>query len=227
MLGTIDPQRVCAVVLAGGRGSRMGGIDKGLQHFRGQPLAWHALQRLKNQTPGAPGLIAINANRNAPDYAAWGHPVWPDADEPASSPANVQFAGPLAGFLSALQHSQQAASAFDYVLTVPCDSPLFPLDLLERLSTALVQNRTRIALASAPEPDPHGKPVLRPQPVFCLMRADLGPSLADFMAGGGRKIGTWTAQHAAIAVAFGPDGYDPRSFANANTLDQLHELEQQ
>lgn len=213
----MDPKSVCAVVLAGGRGSRMGGVDKGLQTFNGKPLAWHAVQRLQCQTLGAPGLIAINANRNLADYAAWGQPVWPDT--------LADFAGPLAGFETALQHCQQPPTAYEYLLTVPCDSPLFPLDLLERLASGLAASQADMALATAPEPDRHGVVRLRAQPVFCLMRTTLHAKLSAYLAEGGRKIHAWTDLHQAVEVPFDQPGDDPRAFANTNTPEQLDQLE--
>lgn len=210
----IAPASVCAVVLAGGRATRMGGIDKGLQPYRGQPLVQTALQRLRQQSAGAPGLLAINANRNQAQYQALQVPVWAD-----SVP---DFAGPLAGFLVAMQQCQ---GRYGHVLSVPCDSPLFPLDLLARLSAAMLAERAEIAMALAPDADEGGAAVLRPQPVFCLMRSDLADSLQRFLASGGRKIGAWTASHRQTKVAFNRAGDDPRAFANANTLQQLHDLE--
>lgn len=209
----IAASAVCAVVLAGGRATRMGGLDKGLQVFQGQPLAATALQRLRLQSGGAPGLMAINANRNQAEYAALGVPVWSD-----SVP---DFVGPLAGFLVAMQQCQ---GRFDYVLSVPCDSPLFPLDLLQRLSAALVAEQAEIAMALAPDAQEDGSTVLRPQPVFCLMRSSLGVSLQRFIDDGGRKIGAWTASHKQVKVPFNTPA-DLRAFANANTLDELHALE--
>jgi molybdopterin-guanine dinucleotide biosynthesis protein A len=211
---TLEASAVCAIVLAGGRATRMGGLDKGLQMFHRQSLAGIAVDRLRLQSPAAPGLIAINANRNLAAYATLEVPVWTD-----SVP---DFAGPLAGFLSALQQCQ---GRFDYVLSVPCDSPLFPLDLLARLSASLVTEKADIAMALAPDLQADGSAILRPQPVFCLMRSHLVESLQAFIDGGGRKIGAWTASHRQTRVAFNAPGDDPRAFANANTLDELHDLE--
>lgn len=215
---SIHPENICAVVLAGGRGTRMGGVDKGLQDFKGRPLAWHAVQRLQTQTGGAPGLIAINANRNLQAYTAWGQPVWPDTLD--------DFAGPLAGFQTALRHSQQQNVPFEYLLTVPCDSPLFPLNLLERLTLGLSATQADIALATVPETDREGVTALRAQPVFCLMRTTVQASLVDYLASGGRKIAAWTALHPLVEVPFDAPQDNPRDFANANTLAQLHQLEQ-
>lgn len=218
MYSKISPERVGAVILAGGRGARMGGVDKGLQMFRGQPLIAHALARLRGQTWGAPGVIGINANRNIALYAEHGLPVWPDALQ--------DFAGPLAGFLTALEHCAQTQDKPDYLLIVPCDSPLFPLDLLERLAVALEDGHADISMASAPEVQDDRSLRVRSQPVFCLLRTNLHSSLRDFIATGGRKIDTWTGQHRQVTVAFDRPQDDPKAFHNTNTLTELQQLEQ-
>ena len=117
----ISPQHVTGLVLAGGRGTRMGGVDKGLQLFEGNPLALHALRRLQPQVAG----VAVNANRNLPAYEAFDAPVWPDG--------LADYPGPLAGFLSGLSHCPTP-----WLLTIPCDTPRFPTDLAERMIEALV-----------------------------------------------------------------------------------------
>ena len=119
----IEQNQITGIVLAGGRGSRMGGTDKGLQNFNGTPLALHALLRLQMQDGGLVGDQMINANRNLAAYEAFGVPVWPDGI--------TDFPGPLGGFLTGLERCETP-----YLLTVPCDSPRFPLDLLERLAQA-------------------------------------------------------------------------------------------
>ena len=219
-----DPKSVCTVVLAGGMGSRMGGVDKGLQLLAGEPLARHCVQRLQAQSGGAPGLIAINANRNAEVYAAWSCPVWADDID--------GFAGPLAGFQTALQHcsgaSTQASAplgGYRYLLTVACDTPRFPLDLLARLMQALEHEGADIAVAGAPEQGPGGAWSLRAQPVFCLLRTSLAGSLNAFLTAGGRKVDAWTAQHRTVTVAFDQPQDDALAFFNANTLDELGRLE--
>ena len=201
---------ITGMVLAGGRGSRMGGVDKGIQPFGGKPLALFTLERLR--ASGGVGALAVNANRHLDVYAAFGVPVWPDA--------KTDYAGPLAGFLTGLNHCQTP-----YLLTVPCDTPLFPLDLARRLAHALAIEEADIALASAREPDASGQPQMHVQPVFCLMRTSLLPSLAAFMATGGRKVGDWAAQHRTALACFDKAGDHPQAFANANTLAELHQLE--
>ncbi len=202
------PHDTTALILAGGRGSRMGGADKGLQNFNGTPLALHTLMRLQMQQGGLVGEVLINANRNIAAYESFGVPVWPD-----SLP---DFAGPLAGFMAGLEHC-----ATPWLLTVPCDTPLFPLDLAARLAEAAARERADIAMAAAREEDGQ----LRTQPVFCLLRAELLESLVDFTQAGGRKIDRWTAQHKTVVVPFDRPDDDPRAFFNANTLADLHSLE--
>ncbi|MCX8516684.1 MAG: NTP transferase domain-containing protein, partial [Rhodoferax sp.] len=138
------------------------------------------------------------------------------------------FAGPLAGFLCALRQCQ---SSHPYLLTVPCDSPLFPLDLLQRLGQSLLQSKPGntpgydIAMASAPDATQPAASAIYPQPVFCLLRTTLADSLQAFLDSGGRKIGVWAASQRLTRVAFNQAADDPRAFANANTLDDLHLLE--
>lgn len=218
----IQPPSICAVVLAGGRGSRMGGVDKGLQRFQGQALALRAVQRLQAQTLGRPGLIAINANRHLDDYAAWGFAVWPDA-LPRPLP---EFSGPLGGILSALEQCQTAPRAFDYLLVVPCDSPHFPLQLLERLAQGLEQVPADLAVAAVPESCGNQAAELRTQPVFCLMRCGLRDSLRAYLAQGGRKIDTWIRQQHHVLVRFDAPLDATHAFANANSLQELKALEQ-
>ena len=192
---TISPEQISGLVLAGGRGSRMGGVDKGLQNFRGLPLALQAMLRLGPQV----GHVMINANRNLGAYESFGAPVWPDA--------LPDFAGPLAGFLTGFEHCETP-----YLVTVPCDTPLFPSTLVEQLAQALETAGADIAMACAGG---------RGQPVFCLMKSSLMESLVRYTQGGGRKIDHWTAQHRCIEVPFD----DEPAFFNANTLEELRQLE--
>lgn len=199
---------ITALILAGGRGTRMGGVDKGLQHFNGTPLALHAALRLQQQQGGPLGEVMINANRNLAAYEAFGVPVWPDG--------LADYAGPLAGFLSGLERCETP-----YLVTVPCDTPLFPLDLVQRLALGLERAGAQIAMASAPEQDGN----LHAQPVFSLMPRDCQESLVRFTSLGGRKIDQWTALHTTVLVPFDAPGDDPQAFYNANTLQELHALE--
>ena len=204
----INAHDITALVLAGGRGTRMGGVDKGLQTFNGTPLALHKLLRLQMQQGGLIGEVMINANRNLAAYEAFGAPVWPD-----SMP---DYAGPLAGFMTGLERCETP-----FLMTVPCDTPLFPPDLAVRLADALGRENADIAMAAAREEDGQ----LRPPPVFCLLRAELLESLVAFTHEGGRKIDRWTAMHKTVTVPFDQPDDDPRAFFNANTLAELHSLE--
>ena len=193
------PQDITGIVLAGGRGSRMGGVDKGLQPYLGQPLALHALQRLAPQV----GTVLINANRHLDRYAAFGVPVCSDAlpDHP----------GPLAGLAAGLARCRS-----DYLVSVPCDSPQFPLDLLARLAAGLAAEQADIAMASIVEDG-----AVRSQPVFCLLRRSLLADLLQFLRSGERKVERWTATQRCVRVHFD----DAAAFANANTLDELQQLQ--
>ncbi len=146
----------------------------------------------------------INANRNLAAYEAMGVPVWPDA--------LPDYAGPLAGFLAGLERCETP-----YMVTVPCDSPLFPEDLVVRLAQGLADADAEIAIASTREADGSAQT----HPVFCLMKTELLESLVRYTHDQGRKIDRWTAKHRCIEVPF-PDA---RAFANANTLEELQQLQ--
>ena len=195
----IDEQDITGMVLAGGRGSRMGGVDKGLQNHIGIPLALHALMRLGPQV----GHTMVNANRNLGAYESFGVPVWPD-------PVG-EFAGPLAGFLAGLERCETPL-----LLTVPCDSPNFPQDLASRLAASLEDETADIAYAVTLEDGREQR-----QPVFCLLRRELLESLVAFLHGGGHKIDAWFGQHRAVGVRFD----DANAFANANTAAELARLQ--
>ena len=194
----IETSHITGLILAGGRGSRMGGVDKGLQAHLGMPLAMHALLRLSPQV----GEVMINANRNLAAYESMGAPVWPDA--------LPDYPGPLAGFLAGLEHC-----ATPYLATVPCDSPHFPEDLVARLAERLDADDAEIAIAATRE---DGE--LRLQPVFCLMKSMVLESLVEFTTGGRRKIDAWTATLRHVAVEF----EDAGAFFNANTVAELRGL---
>ena len=210
MINNIRPplhaEAITAVILAGGRGSRMGGVDKGLQNFNGVSLALHTLLRIGPQV----GEVIINANRNLGAYESFGVPVWPD------NASLGEYAGPLAGFMTGLERCETP-----YLLTVPCDTPLFPADLVARLAQSMAAEDADFAVACAREED--GK--LRPQPVFCLMHTGMLESLMRFTRDGGRKIDAWTAQHKTTVVPFDLPTDDVQGFFNANTLAELHQLE--
>jgi len=165
---------VTGVVLAGGQGRRMGGVDKGLQLLHGRPMVAAVLERLAPQVDE----ILINANQNLAEYERFGHRVVPDAVG--------GFAGPLAGL-----HAGLCAARHRLVLTVPCDSPFLPADLRSRLAGALRDND--LAVAKTGE---------QPHPVFALVRASVRANLEAFLAGGGRKIDAWYAALNIVEVPF-------------------------
>jgi molybdopterin-guanine dinucleotide biosynthesis protein A len=187
---------VTGLVLAGGRGSRMGGVDKGLVPFRGRPLVAHVIDRLAPQVDE----ILVNANRNPGDYARFGHRVIADEIE--------GFAGPLAGFERGLAHAHG-----ELVATSPCDSPFLPADLVARLRESLQLHGADLAVA---------KTGAQPHPVFCLMRRGVHASLRAFLASGQRKIDRWYAGLRVVEVPFDDE---EEAFANVNTSQELAGLD--
>ncbi len=190
---------ITGLVLAGGLGSRMGGADKGLQIHLGLPLAQHALRRLALQV----GKVMINANRNIAEYEKMGSPVL--TDEVGN------FAGPLAGILAGLKHCDTP-----YLATVPCDTPNFPYDLVERLSRGLVGIGGTMAMAFTPE-----GAGLRRQSVFSLMHVSTRESAIAFVRSGQGNLGLWASQQRCAQVVF----EDESAFFNANTFAELARLQ--
>jgi len=188
---------VTGIVLAGGQGRRMGGVDKGLQPLRGRPMVAWVIERFAPQVDE----ILINANQNLERYGALGHRVIPDEIR--------GYAGPLAGL-----HRGLTETAHDLVATVPCDSPFLPNDLVARLRTALEQKQSEIAVARTGD---------QPHPVFCLCRKSVLPGLTAFLAGGGRKIDAWYANLKVAEVAFDDN---PGAFSNVNTEAELKAFEE-
>lgn len=184
--------KVTGLILAGGQGRRMGGVDKGLQPLRARPLVAWVLERLAPQVDE----VVINANQNQAAYARLGPRIVSDRIG--------GFAGPLAGLQAGL-----AAAAYPLVATVPCDSPFLPGDLVARLRDALERERADLAVARTGD---------QPHPVFCLVRTSVAPSLDAFLAGGGRKIDAW---YAALAVVEVPFDDEAEAFSNINTRDEL------
>lgn len=200
----IDKQSITALVLAGGRGSRMGHVDKGLQKFRGSTMAAHVIGRLAPQA----GAIAINANQNLEAYAVFGAPVWPDD--------LTGFEGPLAGLETGLRRC-----ATEYLVTAPCDSPFVPHDLVARLAQALEAEGADLALAETEEAGDDGTIRLQPQPVFALVRVAALPQLSAYLAGGGRRMDGWYGSIKVARVRFD----DASAFRNINTVHELHQYE--
>ena len=162
-------------------------------------MALHALRRLAPQV----GRLMINANRNLAVYASMGAPVWPD-EVP-------DFAGPLAGMLAGLAHCQTP-----YLVTVPCDTPNFPPDLVERLARGLIDMDGEMAMAFTREDG-----VLRRQPVFSLMKTSVRSGLTAYVAAGQGNVGFWASQQRCAQVVF----EDGSAFFNANTPGDLAQLQ--
>jgi molybdopterin-guanine dinucleotide biosynthesis protein A len=181
---------VTGIVLAGGQGRRMGGVDKGLQLLHGRPMIAAVLERLKPQV----AEILINANQNPDQYARFGHRVVPDAIG--------GFAGPLAGL-----HACLGEAKHELVLTVPCDSPFLPFDLLSRLQEHMGESDLAVAKTGD-----------QPHPVFALVRTSVRENLETFLSKGGRKIDAWYAGLKVVEVRFDDEA---EAFRNINTLEEL------
>jgi molybdopterin-guanine dinucleotide biosynthesis protein A len=193
---TVHRSPVTGVILAGGQGRRMGGVDKGLKVLRGKPMVAWVLERFAPQVKE----VLINANQNLERYAALGHRVIPDEI--------AGYAGPLAGL-----HRGLTEAAYALVATVPCDSPFLPSDLIQRLRGAIYNTESDVAVAKTAD---------QPHPVFCLCRKSVLPGLTKFLAGGGRKIDAWYASLKVVEVAFDDN---PGAFSNINTEEELLALE--
>lgn len=184
------------MVLAGGQGSRMGGQDKGLVSFHGRPLVESILDSLRRQV----GNCVISANRHAEVYRRYGCMVVADPLE--------HFQGPLAGFLAAMR-----VAATPYILTVPCDAPVVPPQLAERLLAALQQAGAELAVA-------HDGAYL--QPMYALLPLCLLDSLEAYVAAGGRSPKDWYAQHRLATADFSDC---VATFNNMNTPEEHQQME--
>jgi len=183
---------ISGVILAGGRGSRVGGDDKGLIELAGKPMIMHVIERFQPQV----STLLINANRNTERYGEFGYRVIGDIVG--------DFPGPLAGIGAGL-----AAIETPFLAVAPCDSPFLPLDLVRRLGEALDQSSTDISVAVCAG---------QPQPVFILIARHLGRSVSAYLADGGRKITRWYRQESYVEVEFGAD---ESPFANVNTVEDI------
>jgi molybdopterin-guanine dinucleotide biosynthesis protein A len=196
----MERKNITGLILAGGRGSRMGSVDKGLKAFRGKPMVAHAIERLSPQV----GSVMINANQNLDVYKDFSVPVYSD---------EIQgFAGPLAGLQSGLLHCKSP-----FLVTVPCDSPFFPMDLVSKMSSALLAQDGDLSVAVTGKDEEE-----QPHPVFCLVRTSLLPHLSEFLQSGQRKIDRWYASLKVVPVHF----ENEEAFSNINTVDELNKWEE-
>ena len=198
--------KITAIILSGGRATRMNGVDKGLVLLQNKPLITHVIERLQPQVDE----ILINANREIAQYEAFGLPVLKDIGH---QDENADFIGPLAGFSLGLQHAKH-----DYVLAVPCDSPLLPHDLAQRLYDGILESLMDISVASSAS---------NTHPVFCLMKKSVLPSLTKYLASGERKVSAWQKSQKYVEVDFSDctlkDGTS--AFTNLNMFEDLRALE--
>ena len=197
-MNTLNAQQITAVILAGGKGRRMGGQDKGQLLLKDRPLIEYVLEAIEPQV----NTILINANRHLNEYARYGYAVVPDILE--------GFQGPLAGFASGMR-----TATTPYIVTLPCDGPFSSPDLVARLIAALQKQQADIAVAHDGE---------RLQPVYALLPVKLLPSLEQFLAAGERKIDRWYAQHKMVQADF-TDA--TKTFININTPQDQHRIQQE
>lgn len=192
----MSKDKITGVILAGGKARRMSGIDKGLILLKGAPMIKHVIKRLSPQV----SEILINANREIESYQSLGFVVIKDEIS--------DFVGPLAGL-----HAGMKAAKTEFILSVPCDSPLLPDDLSQRLMAALESQKADIAVAKTDE---------QHHPVFCVCRTSLAQDLEAYLASGSRKVDDWQKKHAYVEVSFDDN---PLAFSNVNTPEELSKLE--
>ena len=194
----ISPENITAVILAGGLGRRMGGLDKGLQLIHGKPMVQHVMDRLQPQV----GKVLINANRHLDDYKGFGAPICSDSIS--------GYAGPLAGIHAALLQTNTP-----YLASVPCDSPLLPNDMVSRLSAAMSKHQADAAVVVTGNTEQQQR-----HPVFLLLKSDVRSSLEHYLNNGGRKVDDWLASLSCVDVPFD----DEAAFTNVNTPEDIQAL---
>jgi molybdopterin-guanine dinucleotide biosynthesis protein A len=199
---TLPPHDIAGLILAGGRGARMGGVDKGLQDFQGRPLVAHVHERLAPQV----GTLLISANRHLDVYRNWSRYVLPDAE--------ADYPGPLAGIETALATLAHPSPHLPWLVTVPCDAPRLPLDLVARLRQAALARQAQVAVAHDGD---------RVHPVFALIHVDALPTLRAYIATGRRRADGWYGALPHTMVDFSDC---PQAFVNLNTPEDLDALGQ-
>lgn len=196
----ITAQHITGLILAGGRGSRMGYLNKGLQEFCGKPLAQHVIERLSPQV----SHIILNVNQDALSYQKFGLPMVSDSN----AGDVIEYAGPLAGIRAGLR-----LCTSPYLLCVPCDAPYLSANLGFQLAAALTSTDADIAVATTRNLQQQwGR-----EPVFALMKTSVLADLERFLLEGGRKVGAWQQRLNTVDVAF----EDAQAFRNFNTLQDL------
>lgn len=193
----IDKAQITALVLAGGKGRRMGGRDKGLLPFGDGFLVGHVLAAIRPQV----GAALISANRHRDEYLQFGVPVLADPLD--------DFQGPLAGFLAGLQNMHT-----EFLLTLPCDGPIVIGDLAQRLAAGLSKDGANIAVAHDGN---------RLQPVYALLHRRVLPDLVLALEQGERKIDRWYSRNHWVTVDFSDV---PEQFSNINTPEEYARVDQ-
>jgi molybdenum cofactor guanylyltransferase len=195
----IQRSEITGLILAGGRGTRMGHVNKGLQTLHSKTMVEHVIARLAPQVD----QLLINANQDLDRYRQFGFPVVSDT--------LLDYSGPLAGLECGLAHCQTP-----YLVCAPCDSPFVPSTLVERLAKAISDEGTQLAVPVTEEFE-NGKLIRQVQAVFCLLERNLHLELQDFLQNGGRKMSDWFKQLRVSEVVF--DKLD--EFRNINTKIEL------
>jgi molybdopterin-guanine dinucleotide biosynthesis protein A len=191
-MNQLQIEDITVVILAGGKGRRMGGQDKGLVNYKNSSLVKHVIDAISLQSD----KIIINANRNLDEYSAFGYPVVEDTLN--------DFQGPLAGFLAAMSNVST-----DYILTMPCDGPVIIDDYVNKMKQGLNESTAVLAIASDGT---------RMQPVYALIPLKLADSLQQFLLTGERKIDLWYQQQDFTLVEFEAES---EFFTNINTPQDL------
>ncbi len=202
MSGRPSPRAAVGLVLDGGRGRRLGGLDKELVALGGRPMIAYAIEKLRPQV----GLVAISAAGDPARFATFGLAVV--ADDPPG------FMGPLAGVLAGLEYAKRAAPEATHVASLPCDAPFAPEDFVARLLAALGPN-AEIAVAASGGRRHHAAALW---PV--TLAGDLRRALVEE---GVRRIADFADGRPTAVVEWPTDAIDP--FANVNTPEDLRRAE--
>ncbi len=202
-----SPSFIAGVVLAGGRSSRMGGVDKCLAPLAGTPVLARVIERLEPQV----AAVAINANTEPSPLASFGFPIIADRTE--------GHAGPLAGLHAALLWAKARGPNISCVVTVACDTPFLPNDLVERFLAALDETGRECCVARSVE---------GVHPVIGLWPVAIAGTLETALAQGQRTAKAWAERRGAVEVFFPPATIGGRPidpFFNINRPEDLAEAE--
>ena len=194
--------QVTGVILAGGRGVRVGGEDKGLLIFNHEPIVKRVFKSLNQQVH----MIVVSANRHVEEYQSFGVPVVKDR--------LPDYQGPLAGIEAAL-----TVAITPYVLIVPCDAPFISNHLAQKLYGKMEETNANIVFAQGYTDEGE----VAAEPMFALIRSCMLSHLRAYLDSGRRKVLGWyeLTDHASVLID------DPLCFANANTPEDFDRLSSQ